>query len=641
MAIKKGLLVGIIIAAVVLIVLAVGLGVVLSIHNATYDTDFVYVQPEDLIKDLAYKHTYYDARTKTVEVELNQDLINSLIKDNFDQLGIALPDGFSLSSLLFNTKDQRLYINAKYGSINIPISAKLNLGLQDDGITVTASDLNLGKKKAPALVTNQVNLSDFAFDFKYADFDLPDIFTVKDVQFGTGIIRAYIELKPEGIKSMAMEYRDDAQRQINEFKRGQSEYIDNFITKLLDQTKLLSDEKISEYVDFVLDRGELVNSAIFFALTDDLSGYMRPVEAVQSFVVDLVAPLSIIKIYDDIDETFEKIVYDRELRDLLAWVLPQSQIDEYIDFAEEYYGMYGDVMYLVDDLKDTFSTLTFSGDSIEDTVAQLQSKIFRNQRLLSLLSDYVPTDSFGEIADMIDEYLGLYGDVFAMIEDLQSTFSAIDFTGGSIEETIDQLQSQIFRNKKLMNLLADFIDTSMFTDIGDMIDEYYAMYEDILETISDTAAGVDLSGLEDAAVALEDLGEQAKELQDFVVEVVAQVDTLLIQDLMHYIENFGEFGRTFISSLPYDGYVVFRDGIDNLEAIKTDTINITRDFNLSFIYDNVKTIRDIASFADNVVTMVEDLELQEAVDTLMNKDFDEYQVTIPDLSEYGVEIIIE
>lgn len=594
MAIKKGLLIGIIIAAVVLIILAVGLGIVLSIHNSTYDTDFVYVQPEDLVKELAYKHTYYDARTKTVEVELNQDLINSLIKDNFDQLGIALPDGFSLSSLLFNTKDQRLYINAKYGSINIPISAKLNIGLQSDGISVTASDLNLGKKKAPALVTNQVNLNDFAFDFKYADFDLPDIFTVNDVQFGTGILRAYIELKPEGIKSMAMEYRDDAQTEIDEFKRGQSEYIDNFITKLLDTTNLLSDEKISEYVDFVLERGELVNSAIFFALTDDLSGYMKPVEAVQTFVTDLVAPLSVVKLYDDVDETFEKIVYDRDLRNLIAWVLPESQINEYVDFAEEYYAMYGDVMYLVDDLKDTFSSLSFSGDSIEDTVAQLQNKIFRNTRLLDLLSDYVPTDSFGDIADMIDEYVGLYSDVLAQIDDLQSTFTSIDFSLEDPEATIAQLQSQIFKNQDLLDILSDFIDTSMFADISDMIDEYYGMYEDILATISDTAGEIDLSALEDAATMLDDLALQGKDLQSFLVDVVAQVDTLMLQDLMHYIENFGEFGDRFIASLPYDGYVIFRDGIDNLGAIKTETIKITEDVDLSFINENADTIRDIA-----------------------------------------------
>ena len=133
---KKWLLITLIVVAVILVVLAIGIGTVLSIHNSTYDCSFVYVQTDDLLNEIAKKHTYYDADTKTVEIELNQDLINSLIQDNFETLDIALPDKFTIKEILFNTKDQRLYINGKYFFLNVPLSAKINVNITDEGIEI-------------------------------------------------------------------------------------------------------------------------------------------------------------------------------------------------------------------------------------------------------------------------------------------------------------------------------------------------------------------------------------------------------------------------------------------------------------------------------------------------------------------------
>ncbi|NMB98213.1 MAG: hypothetical protein GYA02_16670, partial [Clostridiaceae bacterium] len=520
MAIKKGLLIGIIVAAVVLVILGIGVGTVLSIHNSTYDCSFVYVQPEDLVKEIVTKNTYYNADSKTVEVTLNQDLINSLIKDNFESLDIALPNKFSIKEILFNTKDQRVYINAKYGSINVPISAKVNVQLSQEGINISASDLNLGKKKAPGFITNQVPMDSLAFSFKYADFDLPDIFTVKDIQFGSGYLTAYVELLPDGIKSMAMDYRNQILSEIEKFKNSQPELINNFISDLMDSTAILSDAKVNEFIDFVLGNGELVNSVIQFALAEDFSIYTKPIETaiatvqkeVEETVSELTAPLSVVKYHGSVEETFEKIIYDRDLRNLLEMFLPAEQIDEYVAIAEEYYalyeeyyGMYEEILDMSDELGSTFASLSFSAesiDSIESTVATLQNKIFRNARLINLVSDYIPTDSFEEIADMIDEYVALYHEYMDLYND-----------------TLDSIASS-----------ASEIDTEFVNEYADLALEYLAQTED------------------------------AKEL---IVDAVSQVDTQLIKDLVHYFENFGQFGRDFIDTLPEGSYEVFRDTIDN------------------------------------------------------------------------------
>jgi len=599
MAIKKGLLISIIIAAVVLVILGIGVGTVLSIHNSTYDCSFVYVQPEDLIKEIVTKHTYYNADTKTVEVSLNQDLINSLIKDNFENLDIALPNKFSIKEILFNTKDQRVYINAKYGSINVPISAKVNVELTQDGINISASDLNLGAKKAPGIVTNQVPMDALAFSFKYEDFDLPNIFTVNDIQFGSGYLTAYVEILPDGIKSMAMDYRNQILSEVEKFKNSQPELINTFITDLLDSTAVLSDAKVNEFIDFVLSNGELVNGVIQLALTEDFSVYTKPIEtavatvqeAVEETVEELVAPLDVIKYHGTIEDTFANIVYDAELRALLEKFLPSEQIDEYIATAEEYYalyeeyyGMYEEILDMSDELGDTFASLNFSADSIESiegTIASLQNKIFRNARLLNLVSDYIPTESFAEIADTIDEYLALYHEYLDLYND-----------------TLDSIASS-----------ASEIDTSAINEYADLALEYLAQTED------------------------------AKEL---IVEGISQIDTQLIKDLVHYFENFGQFGRDFIDTLPEGSYAVFRDTIDNLDLYQADIIALTEDFNIDSLARNIETVKDINGFANEVIDRLESKEILEAVDVIMNEDYNSYEFEVVNLlPSYEIEYQIE
>ncbi|HOJ10304.1 MAG TPA: hypothetical protein PK733_06895 [Clostridiales bacterium] len=582
MAIKKGLLIGLIIAAVILVILAAGIGTVLSIHNSTYDCSFVYVQPEDLVKEIATKHTYYESDSKTVEIELNQDLINSLIKDNFENLDIALPDKFSINEILFNTKDQRLYINGKYGSLNVPLSAKLDINLTEDGIDITASQLNLGNKKAPGLITNQIPADALSYSLKYADFDLPDIFKVKDVQFGSGIVKAYIELLPDKIKEMAMDYRNQALDQIDTFKAGQSEFISNFITRILDSTALLSDVKVNEFVDFVLNHGELLNSAIQFALVDDLSDYSEQFNIAQKAIADWAAPLEAVKYYGSIEETKDKILYDQKLKDLVSWFIPSEKINEYVGTVEEYYGMYEEILDMKDELESTFASLSFSTDSIEETVASLQNKIFRNSRLINLVSDYIPAGTFGDIADTIDEYVGLYN-------------------------------------------------------------EYMGLLDDTMNNVALTAGKIDVESINEITNTIMDYANQAGDVRELIVDALSSVDTQLVKDLVHFVEFGGKFGQDFIATIDPDNYSIFREYVDNLSEIQADTIDFYKNFDTSVFVNNATTIKEIGDFSTEVVTLLRNKDVENAIDVLMNKNFNDYQFEVPEFSDYEMqfEIVVE
>lgn len=586
---KKWLLITLVVVAVVLIVLAIGIGTISKIHNSVYDCSFVYVPTDDLLNEIAKKHTYYDADTRMVEIELNQDLINSLIKDNFENLDIALPDKFTIQDILFNTKDQKLYINGKYGSLNIPLSAKINVNILDEGIEVYASDIFLGEKKAPNMLMKQIPQDELKYAISYDDFDIPNLFNVKDVYFGSGILRVYVELKSDEIKNMAMDYRNNLMGDINEFKNSQNEIINKFLTRLLDTTDLFSDAKVEEYIDFVLDSGELVNSAIQFALADDLTRYAKPFESIQSFVVDWAAPLEVVKYHGTIEDTVDAILYNEELRELITWFLPEDSIDEYVATLEDYYGMY-------------------------------------------------------------EEYYGMYEELLDSLDDLESTFASIDLSfEGDIEDTVATLQSQIFRNRKLINMLSQFIPESTFSDIADTIDEYVAMFteymdllDDVTTSIADAAAEFDLDTLQEYADLALEYAEQTDDLREFSIEVVDLVDTQLVKDFVHFIEFGSTFGENFIATIHPDNYSIFREFIDNLNEIKSDTLAFLEHTDTDTYIANAKMAQDWVDFTGEVVTQLKNKEIEDAIDTLMNKDFSDMGLALPDyeaeLKKLGYEI---
>lgn len=583
---KKWLLVTIIIVAVLLVVLAVGVGTVLSIHNSTYDCSFVYVPTDNLIDEIALKHLYYDAGSKTVEVELNQDLINSLIKDNFESLGLELPANFTIKEILFSAKDQRLYINGKFGPINIPLSLKINITPTQDGIEISASDLNLGKKKAPGFIANQLPQDAMKYTINFDDFDIPRVFKIKDVYFGSGIVKVYVELIPDEIKNLVMDYRDGLLAQINDFKNSQSEVINNFITRFLDSTKLLSDAKVEEYVDFVLNSGELVNSAVYFALADDLNKYSEQFEIIQKAVTDWAAPLETVKYYGSIEETVENILYNDELRELVSWFLPEEQIDNYIAQAEEYYGMY-------------------------------------------------------------IEYYGMYEDLMDTISELEDTFASLDFSkADDIDSAVATLQNQIFRNQKLLNLLSQFIPTSTFTDISDTIDEYVAMYheymdmlEDAKNSIAEAAGKVDVDAINRYTKLALEYSEQAEDLRKNLIDIIEQIDPQAVKDIVHYLEFGTQATADFIASIDTEVYSVFRAYVDDIENVKADTLAYLEEVDTNVLVDNAKTAHELGEFTTEVVTMLKRKDVEEALDVLMNKDFSQYKFR--SLEELGIQIELE
>jgi hypothetical protein len=250
-----------VIIIVVIVVLALGIlsGMVLNIHNSTFDCSYEYTKVDNLVTEMARKHTYYNAIDKTLEVELNQDIINSLIKDYIDDIDMELPEKVKIKEFMFNTRDQRAYINAKYGNLNVPLNIKVNYNISDTGIEFIGSDIKLAKMNAPEFLKRQLSGDILKYSLKYEDLDVPKVFVVKDILFGSGTAKIVIQLKTDKIMEMAMEYRDSLIGEIDKYKASQSGIINTFLTKLLG-TEILSDAKVKEYVEKALDNEELVNS---------------------------------------------------------------------------------------------------------------------------------------------------------------------------------------------------------------------------------------------------------------------------------------------------------------------------------------------------------------------------------------------
>ena len=134
-------------------------------------------------------------------------------------IGLGLPKNLTIQEVAFKTADQRIYINAKYGSISLPISAKIFIEPSDTGISISAGELNLGKKKAPKFVTKRVPIDQLTYAINYSDLGVPQVFTIKDIKYGTGNLNAFIELDVDAIKALAKDYVNEFEVEINSFKR--------------------------------------------------------------------------------------------------------------------------------------------------------------------------------------------------------------------------------------------------------------------------------------------------------------------------------------------------------------------------------------------------------------------------------------
>lgn len=331
----------ILIIAVVLVVIVFPAGLGFCMHNSPNDCSFTYAKVENPTEEIARKYTFYSASEKNLEIQLNQDLINSLIKDNMSSFESTLPDKFSIKEASLDTHDQRLYINSKYGFLNIPLSLKIEVKILKDGLEISGGDLKIGSFNAPGFIKKQIPESSLKYSVKYTDFGVPDVFTIKDIKFGSGIIKVTVHLIPEKIAQYAADQRSTLMSEINNFKSGQSLYVATFVNKLMG-SEALSETKIKEYVISLLEEEDLVNSALLFATTSDPGRYAAKMTVVENKVTEWTAPLQNIKYYGSIDETVSKVLYDQKVRDLLSWFVPDSSMTEVTKTVEDYYGLYKD-----------------------------------------------------------------------------------------------------------------------------------------------------------------------------------------------------------------------------------------------------------------------------------------------------------
>lgn len=405
----------VVIAAVVVVILivAIPLGFVWSMHRSVYDCSFEYVEVDDLLREVAKKHTYYNAMDKTVEVQLHQDLINSQIKDYLGTLDLGLPENVSIAEVMFNAKDQRVYVNAKYGNLNVPLSAKINVDLSDAGMDIVINDLKLGNRKAPGFIRNQFSEEMLKYTVKYGDLGVPQVFTVKDVKFSTGILKATVRLHEDKIVDMAMDYRKDLMNDIDRLKEDQVEVVHTFVDRLL-ETGVLSEENTKEYVKQVLNNEELVNSALQFAAADDLGKYAGKLREVQEDVAAWAAPLQVVGYYGNVDDTINTILSDEEFNEFMTWFMPKETIDEYAGFVRDYYAQYANTVYTFESVVAGIDTGAIT--EYTDQVLAFAAQAEEGKKISMDMVAQIDAEAVKQTVEMLEQDRGFVGDSLTYVD---------------------------------------------------------------------------------------------------------------------------------------------------------------------------------------------------------------------------------
>jgi len=460
-----------VIIAVVVILIAVPLITIINLNNSVYDLSFNYVKVEDLLTEIAKKHLYYDATTKTVEIELDQDVINSLLKDQLAQMDLGLPPKLTIQEAAFNTSDQRLYVNAKYGSISLPISALVKIQPSDTGITISADNFNLGKKKAPGYVTNMIPKDQLTFVINYADLGIPQVFTVKDIKYSTGNVNIFVELKVDEIKKLAKNYRNELESTINTFKASQSDAVKTFIDKLLAQG-ILSDANVDKYVDQILNNEELVNSAVLFALAPDLDKYSKGFENISVAIMDWAAPIQTVTFEGSIEEIVESIIYNDELHEMLTWFVPMATLSEYIDTADMYYTVYKEAQGSLN----TLSMVLEKGD-IEMAIRQLVA----DRDLYKALTTILPRESVDYYLGSIQNYYNLYASVTKSLTDALNSIPDDEITK-LVQQAVEYAYMVDDGKSELLNIITG-IDTRVVKEIVEYCNNDDGVIRAYLDTI--------------------------------------------------------------------------------------------------------------------------------------------------------------
>ncbi|MDD4297110.1 MAG: hypothetical protein PHC69_09155, partial [Ruminiclostridium sp.] len=371
----------------------------------------------------------------------------------------------------FNTHDQRLYVNSKYGFLNIPLSLKVEVKILDDGLEISGGDLKIGSINAPGFIKKQIPENDLKYSFKYADFDLPDVFTVKDVKFGSGIMKVTIHLIPEKIAQYAADQRNTVMSEIDKFKSGQSSYVTTFINKLVG-SGALSEAKIKEYAMSLLEEEDLINSALLFATTSDPGRYEAKMTAVQNKVTEWTAPLQNIKYYGSIDETVSKVLYDQDVRDLLSWFVPDSSMTEVTKTVEEYYGMYKDYYGMYEDILasidssaagiDTKKIREYTKLLLENTSQVEEARIYLRKKVSEL--DDTELKQFIGFFEMNDKAAAEY---YEDLKDLRS--AAKDVLDKSYAADVEKINTVIDNRSKFVVDVVNKLKSKEYEQVLDRI----------------------------------------------------------------------------------------------------------------------------------------------------------------------------
>lgn len=591
-----------VILAVVIVLIAVPLGTIISLNNSVYDLSFNYeeVKIEDLLTEIAKKNLYYDAANKTVEIELHEDVINSIIKDQLAQLDLGLPAKFSIQGVAFKTADQRVYINAKYGSINLPISALVHIEPDASGINIYADSINLGEKKAPGLVTKQIPLDMLKYSIKYSDLGVPQIFTVKEIKFGTGNLKAFIQLDVDAIKALARDYRNQLETSINTFKASAGETVATFIDRALAEG-VLSDENVNKYVDQVLGNEELVNSAVLFALAPDLDKYAKSFEQYQAAIMEWAAPLSTVKFGGTINETIDSILYNQELQDMLTWFIPAATLTQYIDTADTYYTT----------VNDALNSLQFDG-TIEGTI----DTILYNQALQDALTLFIPAATLNEYVNTADKYYTAYKKASSSLNKLGKTLEK-----GDIEGAVKQL----INDKNLYSALTVVIPEDNVDYYFDSIAGYYQMYADITDSLTKALESIPD---EDINKYVNDIVKYANQVDDgksYILDVIAGIDTDYIQALVTFLdEDQGAVNelKKMVHPTYYHNFMYY---VDNLDFYKQVLVDAVKSADLGAVKEGASIINDINSDLMNVLDLLKDKKYEQAGAAMGQISFKEAQ----------------
>lgn len=546
-----------IIVAVVVILIAIPAGIILKIHNSEYDCSFEYRKVEDIVSEIARKHTYYDAANKTVEVSLDQDLINSLIVDLMGSMDLGLPDNIQLKQVFLNTKDRRIYINAKYGALNTPLSARINVDIQADGLVIKADSLKLANMNAPGFVKNQIPAEVLTYNIKYADLGIPVVFGVKDVKFGSGNITVLIELYEDKIADLAVSYRDDILNEINKAKANQSGTVATFLDKLA-ASEALSEAKFREYVKTILNDGELVNSAIYFATAEDLGKYSKSLESGQEKLMAWLDPIMSIKFEGSIDEIVTNIIEDEKLKDLASWFVSRDKIDEYTSTVKDYTTKYTAAMTSFNDI-----TAKLTSGDIDGAVTSLTRKD-EIKNFLGLFLDRAEIDKY---ASDIDKYYSMYNNVLGAFKGISD-----DVNNGDYDAAINRLVS----DSALKDFIAMFVDRATVDQYANDVKEYYTKFNNVLAALDGVSAAVNDGDIERAINTLKD----NTAVQEFLALFV---DSDIVGDIAKDIEEYYGIYNTAMNTLN-----------DITAAINTGDIDTI----ISKIVDNKELEEFLALFLD-------------------------------------------